>query len=247
MKILVCISKVPDTTTKISFTNNNTQFNESGVTSIINPTDEWYALVRALELVEQNGGSVTVACVGDATAEQLIRKALAIGGDEGVRIDVEPQDAYQAAANLAAYAKDKNFDIIFTGKETINYNGSVVGGMLAELLDLPYISLASKLDIQSNIATIEREIEGGREIVEVAIPFVASANKGLAEQRIPNMRGIMAARTKPVQVIAPYSNTDALTQVVGYELPAVRSSVQLIAPDNMDELVRLLHEKSKVI
>lgn len=247
MKILVCISKVPDTTTKISFTNNNTQFNESGVTSIINPTDEWYALVRALELVEQNGGSVTVACVGDATAEQLIRKALAIGGDEGVRIDVEPQDAYQAAANLAAYAKDKNFDIIFTGKETINYNGSVVGGMLAELLDLPYISLASKLDIQSNIATIEREIEGGREIVEVAIPFVASANKGLAEQRIPNMRGIMAARTKPVQVIAPYSNTDALTQVVGYELPAARSSVQLIAPDNMDELVRLLHEKSKVI
>ncbi|MBK8442808.1 MAG: electron transfer flavoprotein subunit beta/FixA family protein [Sphingobacteriales bacterium] len=247
MKILVCISKVPDTTTKISFTNNNTQFNESGVTSIINPTDEWYALVRALELVEQNGGSVTVACVGDATAEQLIRKALAIGGDEGVRIDVEPQDAYQAAANLAAYAKDKNFDIIFTGKETINYNGSIMGGMLAELLDLPYISLASKLDIQSNIATIEREIEGGREIVEVAIPFVASANKGLAEQRIPNMRGIMAARTKPVQVIAPYSNTDALTQVVGYELPAARSSVQLIAPDNMDELVRLLHEKSKVI
>lgn len=246
MKILVCISKSPDTTSKIAFTDGNTKFDENGVQYIVNPYDEWYALVRALEIKEVGGGQVTIVTVGNATDEAVIRKALAIGADEAVRIDADPKDAYFTAMQISSYAKSNGFDLILTGKETINYNGSQVGGMIAESLDLPFVSLATKLDVNGSTLTLEREIVGGVQVVEVSTPAVVSCAKGMAEQRIPNMRGIMAARTKPLQVVAPVA-VDELTSFVSYTMPNAKSAVKMISPDNMDELVNLLHNEAKVI
>lgn len=246
MNILVCISKAPDTTSKIAFTNNHTQFDENGVQYIVNPYDEWYALVRALELKETIGGSVTIVTVGTSTDEAVIRKALAIGADEAVRIDADPKDAYFVAMQVASYAKSKGFDLVMTGKETINYNGSQVGGMIAEAMDLPFVSLATKLDANGATLTLEREIVGGVQVVEVSTPAVVSCAKGMAEQRIPNMRGIMAARTKPLTVI-PAEAVEDLSSYVSYSMPNAKSSVKMIDPSNMDELVELLHNEAKVI
>lgn len=246
MKILVCISKAPDTTSKIAFTNNNSAFDENGVQYIVNPYDEWYALVRALEIKETLGADITIITVGTAADEAIMRKALAIGADEAVRIDAEPKDAYTVAAEITAYAKNQGFDLVLTGKETINFNGAQIGGMIAEGLNSPYISIASKLDVQGSTLILEREITGGVEVVEVALPVVVSCAKGMAEQRIPNMRGIMAARTKPLQVLAP-SITEGLTSYITFASPQAKSSIKLIDPNNMDELVSLLHNEAKVI
>ncbi len=246
MKILVCISNVPDTTTKISFTNNNTIFNSAGVQFIINPYDEWYALVRALELKEAQGGNVTIIHVGANDSEATIRKGLAIGADDAVRIDVEPNDAFAVAEQIAAYAKDKGFDIIMAGKETINYNGAMVGAMIAELMNLPFIALATKLDIIGTTATIEHDIDGGTEVVECPLPLVLSANKGMAEARIPNMRGIMAARTKPLQVV-PAIAADKLTSISSFELAKGRTECKFIDASTPEKLIELLHTEAKVI
>jgi electron transfer flavoprotein beta subunit len=246
MKILVCISKAPDTTSKIAFVDNNTRFDENGVQYIVNPYDEWYALVRALEIKETIGGNVTIITVGSAADEAVIRKALAIGADDAVRIDADPTDAYYTAIQIAEYAKSNGFDLVLTGKETINYNGSQVGGMIAEALDFPFISLASKLDVNGSALTLEREILGGLQVVEVTLPAVVSCAKGMAEQRIPNMRGIMAARTKPLQVVSPVS-VDQLTSYQAYSMPASKSACKMIDPENMEELVSLLHNEAKVI
>ena len=246
MKLLVCISKVPDTTSKINFVDNNTKFDENGVQYIVNPYDEWYALVRALELVEAQGGSVTTITVGTASDDPTIRKALAIGANDAVRIDADPSDPHFVAKQIAEYAKNENYDIILTGKETINYNGSQIGGMIAEMLNTPFVSLATKLDVTNNVATLERDVKGGVEVVEVITPFVLSAAKGMAEQRIPNMRGIMAARTKPLNVISP-AEQEPLSSVVKFELPDAKSGCKYIEPENMDELVELLHNEAKVI
>ena len=246
MNILVCISKAPDTTSKIAFSEGNTKFDENGVQFIVNPYDEWYALVRALELKETGGGQVTIITVGGATDDAVIRKALAIGADNAVRIDTEPKDAYSAAMQIASYAKENSFDLILTGKETINYNGSQLGGMLAEGLDLPFVSLATKLDVAGTTLTVEREIIGGVQVVEVQAPAVISCAKGMAEQRIPNMRGIMAARTKPLTVL-PAAEIEDLTTFVSYEMPGEKSDVKMVDPENMDELVSLLKSEAKVI
>jgi electron transfer flavoprotein beta subunit len=246
MKILVCISKSPDTTSKISFTDNSTKFDENGVQYIVNPYDEWYALVRALEIKEANGGNVTIISVGSSGDEAVIRKALAIGADDAVRIDADPTDAYYTAMQIAEYAKSNGFDLVLTGKETINYNGSQVGGMIAEALDQPFVSVASKLDVSGNTLTLEREINGGLEVVEVNTPAVVSCAKGMAEQRIPNMRGIMAARTKPLQVVAPIA-IDQMTTYVNYTTPNAKSACKMIDPTNMDQLVEFLHNEAKVI
>lgn len=245
MKILVCISKVPDTTTKISFTDNNTKFNEDKVQFIINPYDEWYALVRALELKEAQGGTVTVINAGRADNEQIIRKALALGADDAVRIDMDPADAFSVAKEISSYAKSENFDLIFTGKETIDHNSGVLGGMLAELLDLPYISLASKLDTDGSAFTIEREIDGVKEVVKATAPFVISAQKGMAEARIPNMRGILSSKTKPVKLVGPQA-TEVNTQAVSFSLPPEKGQVKLFSPDDMDALAEALHNEAKV-
>lgn len=247
MKILVCLSKTPDTTAKIAFTDNNTKFAEAGVQWIINPYDEWYALVRAIELKEKDPSTVVhLVTVGGADAEPIIRKALALGGDEAIRINATPSEPYQVATQIAAVAKDGGYDLIFTGKETIDYNNGAVGGMLAELLDLPYVALATGFELNGTTATIRREVEGGEETVEAPLPVVVSCQKGMAEARIPNMRGIMAARTKPLKVVEPAA-TDTFTQVVAFGLPPAKAGVKLVSPDNVDELVRLLHEEARVI
>ncbi len=246
MKILVCVSKTPDTTSKISFINNDTVFNASGIQFIMNPYDEWYALVKAIEIKEKNGASVTIINIGNAENDPIIRKGLALGADDAVRIDAEATSAYFTAKQIANYAQQHQFDIIFTGKETIDYNGSEVGGMIAELLDLPFISYASHMDLNGNTAIIEREIEGGSEELEVNTPFVISTAKGMAEQRIPNMMGIMKAKSKPLDIISPIANEN-WSHVTNFDLPPAKTGVKLINPDNMDELVRLLHEEAKVI
>ncbi len=246
MKILVCISKAPDTTAKISFTDGDTKFEEAGVQFIINPYDEWYALVRGLELKEANNGTVTTISVGGADYDPIIRKALAIGADDAVRIDAHPNDAFQVASEIANYAKDNGYDMVLCGKETIDYNGSQVGGMIAELMELPYISLAVKLDVNGTLATIERDVQGGTEVVEVSGAFVLSASKGMAEQRIPNMRGIMQARTKPLTVV-PASGSSTMTEVVSYELPPAKTACKMVDAEDMDELISLLHNEAKVI
>jgi len=247
MNILVCISKVPDTTAKIAFTDGNTKFDENGVQFIVNPSDEWYALVRALELKEANAGStVTIVTVGTQADDAIIRKALAIGADSAVRIDVAPTDAYQVAAQIAAYAKENNYDLILSGKETIDYNGSQVPGMIAEFLDLPYVALATKLDLNGNALKLEQEVSGGIQTLELNAPAVVSCTKGMAEQRIPNMRGIMAARTKQLVVKPAYSNEE-FTAFTSFSLPEAKKECKMIDPNNMDELVNLLHTEAKVI
>jgi electron transfer flavoprotein beta subunit len=247
MKILVCISKTPDTTAKIAFTDNNTKFAETGVQWIINPYDEWYALVRAIELKEKDPATVIhLVTAGMADADPIIRKALALGGDEAIRVNINSHDSFVIAAQLAAVAKEGGYDLIFTGKETIDYNGAAIGGMLAELLDLPFVSLATKFDINGATATVTREIEGGEEICEVNLPLVVSCQKGVAEQRIPNMKGIMGARTKPLKVKEPVP-ADPLTSVASFGLPPAKAGVKLVPADNPAELVRLLHEEAKVI
>jgi electron transfer flavoprotein beta subunit len=245
MKILVCISKTPDTTTKIAFKDGNTQLDDNGVQWIINPYDEWYSLVRAIELKEKDPSAIIhLVTVGGADCDPIIRKALALGGDEAFRINVDSADSYYIAAQIAELAYKNGYDLIFTGKEAIDYNSAAIGGMVAELVGAPYLSLATLFELNGNTATITREIEGGEEVATVNLPVVVSCQKGMAEQRIPNMRGIMAARTKPLQVIEPAA-IDSLTSIVSYELPAAKAGCKMVAADNVAELVRLLHEEAK--
>jgi electron transfer flavoprotein beta subunit len=247
MKILVAISNVPDTTAKISFTNNDTEFNSAGVTFIINPYDEWYALVRALELKESGKAShVTLIHVGLADSEATIRKGLAIGADDAVRINSAGPDAFFVANQIAEYAKNNSFELVLVGKETINFNGSSVGGMIAGVTDWPFVSLATKLDVDGGKVTLEQDIDGGTQVVEASLPLVVSCAKGMAEQRIPNMRGIMASRTKPITVVEPTSN-EQLTLVKSFTLAKGRTECKFIDESNIDELVNLLHTEAKVI
>ncbi len=245
MKLLVCISKTPDTTSKIAFTEGNTKFDENGVQWIINPYDEWYALVRAIEMKEQDPTvTIHLVTVGEADAEPIIRKALALGGDEAIRINIQSNDSFVVASQIAAIAKEGAYDLILTGKETIDYNSACIGSMLSGLLDMPFVSLANHMVLNGNTATVKREIEGGEETCEVVLPAIVSCQKGMAEQRIPNMRGIMAARTKPLKVVEPFA-VQATTSIKTYDLPPAKSGVKLVAADNVEELVRLLKEEAK--
>jgi electron transfer flavoprotein beta subunit len=245
MKILVCVSNVPDTTTKITFTDNNTQFNTNGVQFILNPYDE-IALARAIELIDGGKGTVTVINVGEANTEATIRKALAIGATDAVRINAKPHDAWYVAYQVAQYVKANPFDLILTGRESIDYNGSKVAGMLGELLDLPSISIIKKLDAGDSEATVEREIEGGKEVLTIPYPFVAGTAEGAAEPKIPNMRGIMSARTKPLAVVEPVE-VKTFSEIISYETPAPRGQVKLIPADETAKLVELLHAEARVI
>jgi electron transfer flavoprotein beta subunit len=246
MKILVCISKTPDTTAKIAFTDNNTKFAADGVQWIINPYDEWYALVRAIELKEADASTVIhLITVGGADTEPIIRKALALGGDEAIRVNADSHDSFYIASQIAEVAKAGAYDLIFTGKETIDYNGSSIGGMVAELLNIPYVSHAAKFDLVDGVAVIVREIEGGEETNKVGLPVAVSCQKGMAEQRIPNMKGIMGARSKPLKVQEPVA-VEALTSIVSFDLPPAKAGVKLVSAETPEELVRLLHEEAKV-
>ncbi len=246
MKILVCISHVPDTTAKINFTNDNTEFDTNGVQFIINPYDE-FGLTKAIQLKEAKGGTVTVVNVGEASTEPTLRKALAIGADDAIRVNANPSDAYFVAEQLAAVAKEGEYDVIICGQESIDYNGGQVGGMLAALLDMPFASPCVGMDAEEGSATIIREIDGGKEKSTFKMPFVIGGKKGLVEEkdlRIPNMRGIMTARTKPLAV-REASDAAARTSAVKYEKPAAKADVKLV--DSVDELVSLLHNEAKVI
>lgn len=245
MKVLVCISNVPDTTTKVSFTDNNTKFSTQGVQFIINPYDE-LALTRALEITEKQGGTVTVVNVGLAETEPSIRKALAIGAHDAVRINADPIDAFFVAEQIAHFAKNEGFDFILTGRESIDYNGGMVAGLLGEMLNIPSVNVITAIDIENDIAKLERDIDGGREKLDCKLPFVASAQKELTEPRIPNMRGIMAARTKPLKVVEP-SGSQANTQTTNFELPAPKGACKMIDAADAGQLIGLLHNEAKVI
>ncbi|MGI8893517.1 MAG: electron transfer flavoprotein subunit beta/FixA family protein [Bacteroidia bacterium] len=245
MKILVCISNVPDTTTRINFTDDNKTFNTAGVQFIINPYDE-IALAKAVEIAEAKGGSVTVINVGEAATEPTIRKALAIGAADAVRVNAHPRDGFFVAHQIAGYAKDAGYDIILCGSESIDYNGAQVPAMIGELLGIPSVSLIKKLEIDGNNVVVEREIEGGKEVVSVPVPVVLSTSEGTSEPKIPNMRGIMSARTKPLKVIEPVP-VDEVLEFLTYDKPKPRGQVTLIDPSDPGKLVDLLHNEAKVI
>ncbi|MFB0908627.1 MAG: electron transfer flavoprotein beta subunit [Spirosomataceae bacterium] len=244
MKILVCISSVPDTTAKISFTDDNTTFNQAGIQYIIGPYDD-YALARGVELKEANGGTVTVLNVGKADTETQIRKALAIGADDAIRVDAEPTDSFFVAEQIAHVAKDGNYDLILMGRETTDYNSGIVHGIVGELLGLPSFSPVMQLDIEDGVAKMTREIEGGKEKLEAPLPLVLGCQEPIAEWKIPNMRGIMTARKKPLSVVEP--NGEAITSIKQYSLPPEKGECKMIDADNAAELIRLLRTEAKVI
>lgn len=249
MKILVCISNVPDTTTKVKFVENDTKLDVNGVQWVINPWDE-LSLTRALELKDDAGNSVnnvTIAHVGLAASEPTIRKALAIGADAAIRVNAEPTDAYFVAAQLAQVVKDEQFDIILCGIESSDYNGSAVGSMLAEFLDLPSVSAISYLKIDGEKVTITREIDGGKELVSVPTPFVGIVQKGIAkEPRIAAMRGIMQARTKQIKLVEPAA-IDALTQTAKFEKPTPKAACKFVDAENAKQLIELIQAETKLI
>ena len=244
MKILVCISNVPDTTAKINFTPDNKEFVSSGVTFILNPYDE-IAVSKAVDLAA-TGGTVTVINIGDGTTEPTIRKALAIGATDGVRINAAPRDSYFVAAQIADYVKKNPFDMILCGRESSDNNGATVPAMIAEMLGIPCVPSAKSLQVEGGQVVMEREIEGGKEIVACPTPLVVGASEGMAEWKIPNMRGIMSARTKPLQVVEPVE-VPQLVRTVSYDKPAPRSAVKMIAAEDAAKLFDILREEKKVI
>ena len=245
MKILVCISNVPDTTSKINFTDDNSAFDTNGIQFVINPYDE-FSLTKAIKLRGENGGTVTIAHVGPASNEPTLRKALAIGADEAIRIDAEAKDGFFVAKELALIAKD--YDLIMTGRESIDYNGGSVP-VIAEILDLGLINGCTGLEINGKEISAEREIEGGKESLSASLPIVIAGQKGLVEESdllIPNMRGIMTARTKPLNVVTAQANEER-TKSVSFEKPAERANCKLVEAGKEAELVALLHNEAKAI
>ncbi len=245
MKILVCITHVPDTTSKIQFTANNTKFDSTGVQYIIGPYDD-YALARAVELRDQTGGKLTVLNVGEAETEPTLRKALAIGADEAIRVNSHPKDSFFVAKQIAHYAKEGDYDLILMGRESIDFNGGMVHGMVGEMLNMPSFSPVMKLEIDGTTVKMAREIEGGKEHLEASLPLIAGCQEPIAEWKIPNMRGIMSARTKPLNVVEPVTD-ETMAETIGYQLPPAKGSVKLIDKDNVGELVKLLKNEAKVI
>ena len=248
MKILVCISNVPDTTSKINFTDNNTRFDTSGIQFVINPNDE-FGLTRAMWFKEKQGATVHVATVGGASTEPTIRKALAIGADEGIRIDAEPKDGFFVARELAEVVKQGGYDLVICGRESIDYNGGMVPGIMASLLKMNFVNTCIGLEVDGNSATAIREIDGGKEKLSTALPLIIGGQKGLVEEsdlKIPNMRGIMMARQKKLNVV-PAKDASAPTEDLSFEKPAPKGAVKLVDPNNVEELIRLLHNEAKVI
>jgi electron transfer flavoprotein beta subunit len=245
MKILVCITRVPDTTSKIQFTADNTKFDTTGVQFIIGPYDD-YALARAVELRDQTGGKLTVLNVGEAETEPTLRKALAIGADEAIRVNSNPKDSFFVAKQIAHYAKEGGYDLILMGRESIDFNGGMVHGMVGELLNMPSFSPVMKLEVEGNLVKMAREIEGGKELLEASLPLIAGCQEPIAEWKIPNMRGIMSARTKPLNVVEVVSD-ETQAEATNYQLPPAKGSVKLVDKDNVEELVRLLKNEAKVL
>jgi len=248
MKILVCISHVPDTTSKINFTDNDTKFDTNGVQFVINPYDE-FCLTRAMWFKEKQGASVTVVNVGGVETEPTLRKALAIGADNAIRINALPTDGFQVAKELATVVKEGKYDVILAGKESADYNGQMVPGMLATLTDFNFVNGCVGVEVEGSAVSATREIDGGNELLSSSLPIVIGGQKGIVEEkdlRIPNMRGIMMARKKPLQVLEP-SGDPLATTIQSFEKPAPKGAVKLVDADNVDELISLLHNEAKVI
>jgi electron transfer flavoprotein beta subunit len=245
MKILVCITHVPDTTSRIAFTDGNTKFDNNGVQYIIGPYDD-YALARAVELKEQLGASVTALHVGGVEADPTIRKALAIGADDAIRVDAQPEDSFFVAQQIAAVAREQSYDLILMGRESIDFNGGQVHGMVGALLGMPSISPVMQLHIDNGTAKMVREIEGGKEVLEAPLPLIAGCQEPIAEWKIPNMRGIMSARSKPLVVQEPVE-AESGTSSLNFEMPPAKGSIKMVDADNVEELVSLLKNEAKVI
>lgn len=248
MKILVCISSVPDTTSKINFTADKSAFDKNGIQWVINPLDE-FALTKAVKLQEAQGATVTIVTVGDASVEAVMRKALAIGANDAIRINAEPTDSLTVAKEIAKVAQEGGYDLVIAGKESLDYNNAAVPGMIAQLLNQPFVNACVGLEVNGAEATAVREIEGGKETVNVKLPAVFAGQKGMVEEKdliIPNMRGIMSARTKPLTV-KEATETDVKVKAVSFDSVPARAQVKLVSADNLDELVRLLHEEAKAI
>lgn len=248
MKILVCISHVPDTTSKINFTNNDADFDKNGVQFVINPYDE-FCLTRAMWFKEKQGATVTVVNVGGAETEPTLRKALAIGADSAIRVNTEATDGFLVAKELAAVVKEGGYDLVLAGKESADYNGQMVPGMLASLTEFNFVNGCVEVEVEGTNVTAKREIDGGNETLSTSLPLVIGGQKGIVEEkdlRIPNMRGIMMARKKPLQVVEP-TGANAATSITSYEKPAPKGAVKLVDASNLDELINLLHNEAKVI
>ena len=248
MKILVCISCVPDTTSKINFTNNDTDFDTNGVQFVINPNDE-FGLTRAMWFKEKNNASIDVINVGEQSNETVLRKALAIGADRAIRIDSKAIDSYQVAKNISNFIKEKSYDLIIAGRESIDYNGSMVPGMISEILNINFITNCVSLEINGSNATAKREMEGGIETLTCELPLIIGGQKGLVEEsdlKIPNMRGIMQARQKPLEIV-PAVESQAKSAIQNFEKPTLKAAVKLIPADDIDQLIDLLQNEAKVL
>ncbi len=246
MKILVCISHVPDTTSKINFIDGDTKFDTNGVQFVINPNDE-FGLTRAMWFKEKQGATVHVINVGGPETEPTLRKALAIGADEAIRVNTPASDGYYVAKQIANVVKEGGYDLVIGGRESIDYNGGMVPGMIAKLIHANFVNMCIGLDIEGNNATASREIDGGKEIINTTLPLVVGGQKGIVQEsdlRIPNMRGIMQARSKPLHVKEPI-DTNSETQISSFTKPDAKGSVKLV--DNVDDLINLLHNEAKVI
>ncbi|WP_281322800.1 electron transfer flavoprotein subunit beta/FixA family protein [Flavobacterium aestivum] len=248
MKILVCISHVPDTTSKINFINGDSEFDTNGVQYVINPNDE-FGLTRAIWFQEQQGATVTVVNVGGPDTEPTLRKALAIGANEAIRINANPTDGFFVAKQLAEVIKNGGYDIVIAGKESLDYNGGMVPGMIAGILGYNFLNSCTNITVEGTNVTAVREIDGGKETVSTTLPVIIGGQKGIVEEkdlRIPNMRGIMTARTKALTILEPV-DASVNTKAVKFEKPAPKSAVKLVSADNLDELINLLHNEAKVI
>ncbi|MDX1701026.1 MAG: electron transfer flavoprotein subunit beta/FixA family protein [Melioribacteraceae bacterium] len=248
MKILVCISHVPDTTSKINFSDGDTKFDSTGVQFVINPNDE-FGLTRAMWFKEKQGASVDVVNVGGPETEPTLRKALAIGADAAIRVNTVATDGFSVAKQLAKVVADGNYDLVIAGRESLDYNGGMVPGMLATMTDAKFVTNCIGIEVEGNLATVSREIDGGKEVVTAELPLIIGGQKGLVEEsdlRIPNMRGIMMARQKPLTVLEPV-DANAQTSSMKFEKPEAKGSVKMVEADNIDELLNLLHNEAKVI
>ena len=247
MNIIVCISSVPDTTSKIKF-NENSEFDTNGIQFIINPYDE-FGLTKAVKIKETLGGTITVVTVGDITSEPVIRKSLAIGADKAVRININPKDSFETASLISKYIKEIEYDIIIAGRESIDYNGSAVPCMIAEMLDIPFINACIGLNLNDETADLIREVDGGKEFISSPLPLIIGGQKGLVEESellIPNMRGIMQSRTKPLEIIEP-ENIANRVQSISLESPPEKKECRLVEEGNVKELITLLQNEAKVI
>ncbi|GGD89617.1 electron transfer flavoprotein subunit beta/FixA family protein [Planktosalinus lacus] len=248
MKILVCISHVPDTTSKINFTDNDTKFDTNGVQFVINPNDE-FGLTRAMWFKEKQGATVHVVNVGGPETEPTLRKALAIGADEAIRVNATPTDGFFVAKQLASVMQEGNYDLVIAGRESIDYNGGMVPGMVASLTGANFVNTCISLEVDGNNAKATREIDGGKETLSTSLPLVIGGQKGLVEEsdlRIPNMRGIMQARQKPLKVVEAVA-AESATGIQSFEKPAPKGAVKMVDPENVEELINLLHNEAKVI